>query len=117
MFRSLAAFVVFSGCAWLEGCAKPAPSVTIDAIPNGGVVRAVGSITGTAQDRSGIRSVSLYVDGRRAAEALVPRSGETKWRANIDTAKWPPGLHYLTAMARANSGAFSQGTITLVFAK
>lgn len=101
----------------LAACAKPTPDLSIDPVPRNGVLRTTTAITGLARDKLGIRSVVLYVDGKRAAQASLKGSADSKWLATIDPAKFPPGMHYLTAMATANNGAFTEQTVTVVVAR
>lgn len=90
------------------------PQLSIDPIANGGVIRGVTPLSGSATQASGIRSVILYVDAKRAADAVEANS---RWLAHIDASSLLPGVHYLTVMAHANDGTWSQETLSVVAVK
>lgn len=117
-------------CFLLElSCARQMPALSVDPIPNGGVVEGIGSFTGSAVQTSGIRSVTLYVDTKRAAEAqLEPLASGTpgsprrppassQWRASMNVSSLSMGVHYLTVLARANDGTYTQQTLTMIVSR
>jgi hypothetical protein len=129
--RGLALGALSIFCCFALSCAKPLPVIVIDALPNANALRGATPVTGAAAQRSGIRSVTLYVDTKRSVTASVDTSNSdaaraypqihapnvSRWRAVLDASRIPVGVHYVTALARANDGTFTQATITVFVGK
>lgn len=120
-----------AGVAFLASCGKPLPVMSFDAMANMSSLRGPTVFSGWAAQRSGIREVSIYLDGKKAedAEVGIPRPDIEKvnptyaaqklsgWRAVMDVSTLPVGLHYVTAFVKAKDGTFTQQTIDIVVAK
>jgi hypothetical protein len=59
-------------------------------------------------------SVLVLVDGRKAVEGRVARSGKLEWYGKRDRRPLPPGLYAVTLVARDPAGNRSQPTPTAV---
>ena len=118
--HSITSILTLAGVCVLAACSKQMPELTIDSLPKDSLVKGVGSFTGTAAEKSGIRSVTLYVDANRAAQGSLRESAKRNvvhWQATVDTSPMPMGLHYLTVLVRANNGGFTQQTLTIVVSR
>jgi len=129
--NSFGLVLTLTACSLLPSCSKQMPVLSLDSIPNGIVVKGVTPLSGWAAQNSGIRSVTLYVDAKRAVEATIHlnrpdvikaypqfRSGAISgWQARLDAASLPVGLHYLTVQARANDGTYTQQTIDMIVSR
>ena len=117
-------------CGFLVSCG-PKPAIAIDTPQGGSAIKGEIAVTGWAAAASGVRSVTIYIDGKKIADAslginrpdVVHARPEFKpgmvsgWKAVINASSLPVGGHYLSVEAKANHGAGDEAAVGIVVAK
>jgi N-acetylmuramoyl-L-alanine amidase len=98
----------------------------LDAPKTGEKVRGSARFVGWAADESGIKEVAIYIDRQFVGTATLglsrpdllkayssfPDVGSAGFEFMWDSSTVPPGMHRVTAQARANNGAtYDVGTV------
>ena len=84
--------------------AASVPQLTVNFTDYGTIAATGGTVTGKAQDDSGIRIIDVYVDNHYV-ESTRPDAQTGDFSFQLDTSGLSSGQHYLFASASANDGS------------